>query len=432
MKKLPKSPSLLLIAVLTLLNVASFKNDSFARKSAEILYLKHMDGEIELSQKHTSLITKGDIVALKIDADKVIVGDRMFIYQPLGSSNNKTKQGDRLSQVGSLIIRSIIEDRVYAKIDTATREIHSGSRVKFELPRYIQHGRYFKFIKRIIDAKLENPLRERIRIGIIDVTDEHGNITRLTKAIHKNISSHLCKRRQFECVSSNKLTDYLKRYRIATSASVGPFIRKKLAKEFSLNLLVTASSVHDESGVTLTLTAWDLKEDMKTKPYTLKEPITSFTKSKIPLHKILKYKSKTEYGHLRVTVSYNSSIKGKRVDHLFMESIQSHLFKKYKGAFSQDISNDIELGRLAISIRNRFYKPNGDGLLFNDIIKVGKQRMLVSAIPILKGGTGLVVGRPIEKLIMLTIEPNEEVNTNIILTTYVDKAIIIVDSNSTE
>jgi len=404
-----------------------------AEKPLEIVFADMLIGKIELPVTKIDLLSTGDNVLLDIDPDAVIPGDRLAIYEPVESHKENLYEEDeagrpyRLS--GTLVVTRIDKSRVYGQITGVKREILPDGRLMFELSPEIQNSRYFGFLKKVAMAKLKDPANEFIKTGLIDATDGNGNVTAFSQSVFRDLKKSVCARRQFKCVDSDRIRTFLARYGITTSASIGPFIRKKLFEKFEMDQLFTSEVAVNGDEAAIYLTSWDLKNELKTPEAVIKASVEDFTATGDNPEQILTPFRKIEYGHLKITVNRSVYIKGRRVEHLYMEKLDEHIFTQYKKDLSANLSDDVAFGNVTVSIGNRLFTEQDGAVIFDDIIRAKTHRVMLSVTPILKGESSLPLGAPIEEEIELTIPPDESIHMEIILKIYENRAIIIMDSN---
>jgi len=404
-----------------------------AEKPPGIVSADMLIGKIGLPVDNVELFATNETVVLEIDSDTVIPGDGLVIYEPVETQNKNSdeeNEPDRLYRLsGTLIVTRIDKSRVYGQIATVKREILPDSRLMFELSPEIQNSRYFGFLKKIAVAKLKDPANEFIKTGLVDATDGDGNVTAFSQSVFRDLKKSVCARRQFQCVDSDRIRTFLAQYGVTTSASIAPFIRKKLFEKFGMDQLFTSKVAVKGDEATIYMTSWDLKNELKTPETAVKASVGDFSVRGDNPEQILTPFRKTEYGYLKITVNRSAYIKGRRVEHLFMEKLDDHIFAQYKENLSANLSDDVAFGNVMVLIGNRLFTEQGDTVVFDDIIRAKTHKVTLSVTPILKGESSLPLGAPIEEEIELTIPPDESIHMEIILKIYENRAIIIMDSN---
>jgi len=379
------------------------------------------------------LLSIGNFLLLDIDPHTVIPGDRLSIYAPIESkektSDKEDETGRQYRLAGTLVVTRIDRSRVYGQIEEVRREIEPDSRLMFKLSPDIQNSRYFGFLKKVAMARLKKPAKEFIKTGLIDATDGDGNVTVFSQSIFRDLKKSVCARRQFKCIDSDSIREFLAQYGITTSASIGSFIRKKLLEKFGMDQLFTSEVAVNGNEATIYLTSWDLKDELKTPVTVIKASVEDFSARGNNQEKIVIPFRKTDYGRLKITVNRNAYIKGRRVEHLFMENLYDHMFIQYKKDLSANLSDDVAFGNVTVSIGNKLFTEQNGAVIFDDIIRAKTHMVILSVTPILKGESSLPLGPPIEEEIELAISPDEYIHMEIILKIYENKAIIIMDSN---
>ncbi len=412
--------------VIALLSI-SISPPLVAASFSKALSKKDMDGQIIRSERKTTLLTKGDKVELSVNRDEVMHGDRMTIYKPASGSS---KPSAILTPQGTVIITAIYGGHVLGIIDSVKREISPGDFVRHQLHPQISKSRYFNFLKRVVSERLHHPAREKLSIAVTEIADENGNVTVLTSRLFEELTSAICARPQFNCLSKRELTDYLSsEYSIKTSYGMGSVVRKKIAKHFDLHLLFTAKAVTKGEKISILTTSWDMIGNLKTPEVILTASTSDFPDIRNYPFRILKKKSKMTYGSLKISLNVDAKISGRRVDHLFIENISDYTYKKYEGRLRQNLYGKMELGNLSVLVNGKTYFLDEKNIIFDDLMLGKEQAVTITASPILKGEIGLIVGKPIEKKIKIDIPPNGSIHMEIFLKTDENRAIMGVDSN---
>ncbi len=395
----------------------------------QLISEKEMKGALQTAAKELALLSVGDSVTVIIDPSLVMPGDRLDIFEVIKSQKSR-KKGDRLVfPVGRLVITEVYPEMVVGELEHAKKEIFAGSYVDFHMPARIHVNRYIDFINTIVTARLDDPINGVIKTALIDVTDEMGSVRRIQEAVYNELRHAICRRPQFSCVSRDEIGKFMRQKGISTSMSMGRYMREKLAEEFGAELYISATAVHDRERVQIILSAYDLEKSLKTKDI----EITALSGDYVipigmPEDVIVEYNN-VRHGYLKMSIDKPEFLSGRKVDFLFTENLDDYIFRKYLDTLGENLSDEVELGRVTVRIDGRVLREGKKRVLFDGIIRAGEYDLKITAIPSLKDNPDVVVGRPIESRAKLKIHPNAPVRTEIILKTYGRQAIIILDTN---
>ncbi len=395
----------------------------------QLINEKKMKGALQTAAKELALLSIGDSVTVIIDPSLVMPGDRLDIFEVIKSQKSK-KKGDRLVfPIGRLVITEVYPEMVVGEVEYAKKEIFAGSYVDFHLPARIHVNRYIDFINTVITARLDDPINGVIKTALIDVTDEMGSVRRIQEAVYNELHHAICARPQFSCLSRDEIGGFMRQKEISTSMSMGHYMRAQLAEEFKTELYISATAVHDRERVQIILSAYDLEKGLKTKDV----EITALSGDYVipvgmPEDVIVEYNN-VRHGYLKMSMEKPEFLSDRKVDFLFTENLDDYIFKKYLDSLGENISDEVELGRVTVRIDGKILREGKKHVLFDGIIKAGEYDLRITAVPSLKDDPDVVVGRPIETRAKLIIHPNAPVRTEIILKTYGRQAIIILDTN---
>ncbi|MBI5179607.1 MAG: hypothetical protein HZA04_10170 [Nitrospinae bacterium] len=388
---------------------------------------EEVKGHLEIGEKETSLLAVGDRVKILFDKEVAVMpGDRMEIYEPTKTGMEDEKGNKILAHVGRLVITDVSDTKVIGKLEQASKELFVGSYVDYSLPENLQADRYSGYFKTLVNTYLKDPERDSIKVAIMDVNDEEGNITRLSEDVFKEFSTSLCGRPQFTCVKREELLSLLQVHDIPTSRGVGRYLRRKLFQKNGALLLITASikpEAKKGENLLINVATYDLKDDRKMQDIAIIAPKKEFA-TKAEDDEIIVKNRDAKQGLLKITLNRKAPLNGRRVDNLFMIPLEDFVPKNQWKYIPESILN------VEVQLDGKVLKPSDQGTLYyNDIINGGHHSLLLSVTPTIQGKSELPLSRAIDKTILLNVPGDVGTETEIVLKIFGKQAIVVVDSN---
>ena len=386
-----------------------------------------MDGTIEITSNKSEFISLGNSVIVKTTLDSLMPGDRLEIYKSVDGKETVSKDTP-LEMAGEIAIINVKGKSIFGIVSYTTSEIPNLSYIKNPLPKYIISSAYNDFLKRIVSERLQDPLNGKIKIALMSATNESGNVTTFTESLSNEFRNNACIRKQFDCVPENKLNALLEKYGVNTSTSIGHFIRNKLIDEMDIELLFTAETSFTKGVQNISVTSWDLKRDMRTRPYLIPISDKYFSDANSAETIVTPYRE-IHHGHLTISLN-NDKFTGERdVDYLFSENLNTFLFEKYKNDMGHTVYDEIEWTNVFISINSALCRTSDGKIYFNDVVRSSNHIIKISATPSLLGDSTVILGKPIEKEVEIIVPPDTAIRTEIIVKNIGTNTMIVVDSS---
>lgn len=399
-----------------------------------------MVGTLEIGEKATNLITVGDRVKVALKKpDSVMPGDRLDIWETTKTNMEDDKGNDLVALVGRLVVTEAEKNKVIGYVEAAHHEIFTGSYVNYSLKEAIQNDRYFGFLKNIANL-IKEPEKETLTVALLDVTDKKGNVTLFTEAVFRELNESICTRPQIKCVDRKDLREFLGLYNLPTSYSIDRYMRRKIAARFGAAQLITATvefiekktsrGMAERTGkIGISVSAYDLVDQVSVRSVNLEANSADYPLIGGNPEEILFTGEKTRHGYLTIGLSHTAPLKGRRVDSLFMVSLDDAVEKKYRKYVSDTSSDDIIFGNVELEMDGKPLAPDRkNGIYYKDIIKSGQHLLKVSMTPSLIGKGELPIGRKIEKNVLIEIAPDSAFNTDVVLRVYGRQGIIVIDT----
>ena len=361
----------------------------------------------------------------------MVQGDRLSIFEPLITGNRKPKNeeaGDKtLIHVGEVAVTGIRGKNVYGVITSANKELLTGSFLKTAFLNMSGSQEFLGFLQKIASAKLNNPVVDILQIGITDTVNEAGDVTRASAKVSKEFRDAVCNRIQFNCAHTKQIKATLSKYDVITSKSIGKFIRAALNREVGVEILVTSKVEYINNSKVVTLVAWDLIREMKSKPYIISNPIVIGSELEYK-EGVLDNFHDISHGSLKIRLNSDSFTGTHRVDYLQTINMEDIVYKRFIPDISTRFTESIAWKDLSITLDGVNYSSRSDGGVYDSILPAKTYLLSISATPVLAGDHSVLLGKPLEEFFNIEIPPNTAIHTEIILKTRGKKAILIVDS----
>jgi hypothetical protein len=403
---------------------------TFPAYSAKTYSINVMAGTISALSKKSKIMSIGDNVKIKIDADIVVQGDRLSVFETLRDSQHRKSEDvtDKpLLKVGEVAVTGIRGKNVYGEIISASREIVNGSFVSPVYSTPAGPPEFISFLKKIASSRLKNPVEDMLNIGITETVNETGDVTRATAEVSREFRDAVCNRVQFNCAHPRQIKATLSKYGIATSESIGKVIRQKLNLEAGVDILITSKVENLDNGKVVVLVAWDLKSEMKSKPQIIPSQTRAGSDSEYQGEVLEKFLD-IRHGSLKITLN-NSDFSGvRRVDYLQTVEMEDIIYKRFMPDISAKLPQSIAWKDITVTLAGERYSATADGTVYEGIVTAKTHFLVITATPVLSGDPSVVVGKPLEESFELEIFPDTAIHTEIILKTRGKKAILIVDS----
>ena len=397
----------------------------------EIYSTGQMAGTISAISNKSKIISVSDTVKVKIDAALVVQGDRLSIFEPLITGIRKSKIEDAddkpLIHVGEIVVTGIRGKIVYGVITSASKELLAGSYVKPANLKLTDSSELLGFLQKVASAKLNNPVEDIIQIGITDTVNEAGDVTHSSAKVSKQFRDAVCNRIQFNCAHTKQIKATLSKYDVKTSKSIGKFMRVALNREVGVEILITSKVEYIDNSRVITLVAWDLINEMKSKPYIISSPTDIGFELEHKEEVVDKFHD-VSHGSLKIRLNSDRFTGVRRVDYLQTINMEDIVYKRFMSDISTRFTESVAWKDISITLDGVNYSPRPDGGVYDSILPAKTHLLCISATPILAGDQSVLLGKPLEEYFEIEIPPDTAIHTEIILKIAGKKAILIVDS----
>jgi hypothetical protein len=423
------------LPVLTLITVSLYVCiNTVTAYSAKIYSVREMEGTISVLIKKSKIMSVGDTVKVNIDAGLVVQGDRLSVFEPFIQNKRKPKNedetGEPLAHVGEIAITGIRGKNVYGEITSASKEMANSSFVRTVYSNrtgLAGSPEFLGFLRKIASAKLNNPVEDILHVGITDTVNENGDVTGATAEISRKFRNAVCNRVQFNCAHTKQIKATLSKYGVATSDSIGKFIRKVLNREAGVDILITSKLEYVKDSSVITLVAWDLKSEMKSEPYIIADPTRAGSGSEFQGEVLEKFQD-ISHGSLKITLNSNGFTGVRRVDYLHTIDMEDIVYKRYIPDISGRFTESVAWKDISVTLDGERYSPQAESVVYDSVLPAKNYLLRISATPVLAGDRSVLLGDRLEESFELEIPPDTAIHTEIILKTRGKKAILIVDS----
>lgn len=196
-------------------------------------------GRIAKNLSGKKMISFDDDLSLDIDPAVIAKGDRLKIIPKTGGP----------SGLGWLVVTSRNGEPPRGRVRGAAREIPADSLLEFALADDEQINVFLPFIQSLAGAFIDDPLKGRLRVAVMDVVNPYGERTQAGDIMLETLSRHICGRPQFECVKRGNIVEEMWRLRVPTSRGIGGATEKALKKAIGDAVIVTGHLRLTDTGV---------------------------------------------------------------------------------------------------------------------------------------------------------------------------------------
>jgi hypothetical protein len=404
---------------------------AWAGSAAGIKVVSQVKGRIEMLEKSTAFLSVGDFVLVTLNKpSSAMPGDKMEIYEPVKTEKTDESGSPILMHVGRLALTDIGEGRIIGVVEFALHEIMSGSYVDFSLPEESWAEGLSDYLSLALERHASHKAGDiaagTLGVAFADVTNDAGDITRLDEEVYEKLSASICARSQLSCVSRGSLTGFMRANGISTTANPGRYFLEKIGREFKADIMITATASQEAGAIAITFRTYSLKDGSQDPDFKITLHDVGYSTDKAEGGILVKNTNKST-SILKIVLNKSSRLNGKRVENLFVESLDAHVPEKYA-----EFIPDLVL-KVSMELDDRPLEPLGKtGEYYSDLISGGTHSLTITVVPSIPGKPGVNMGKKISKTVALNIQPEFATETEVDVKTLGKQIIIAVDSNQME